>query len=72
MTFDKRKNIRTGKKKRRVKQNPQDNIFWEKSPRQYVGSIIKHRSKSSEILSSEDINTIPGLEILSNKYKENK
>ena len=72
MTFDKRKNIRIGKEKRRVKKSPQDNYFWKESPRQYVGSIIKHRTENSEILSSEDINTIPGLEILSNKYKEDK
>ena len=68
MTFDKRKKIRIGRKERHVKKD--DNLIYNKpgsSDLEYVGSISKHRKESSEVLSFEDIDNIPSLEILSNK-----
>ena len=68
MTFDKRKKIRIGKKIRHVKKD--DNLIYNKpgsSDLEYVGSISKHRKETSEVLSFEDIDNIPSLEILSNK-----
>ena len=66
MTFDKRKKIRIGKKERHPNQH-KGHPFWKSAPREYIGSIVKHRKESSEVLSFEDIDNIPSLEILPNE-----